>query len=79
MRKTREIHQVTSHSMTFRLDNVLYGRMEKFLASPVACVRTKTEIFNRAVEEYLDREEPICKELELVREVIESKISRMRR
>lgn len=78
MGKKREIQQENSKSMTFRLDYDLYERMERFLESPVARVRTKTEIFNRAVKDYLDREEPICKELELVREVIESKLSRMR-
>lgn len=78
MRKTNEYHREDNKAMSFKLNASLLARMESYLASPVACVRTKTEFFNQAIEEFLDREEPICKELELAREVIQNRRSRTR-
>lgn len=75
MKKQPEIQEEGSKPMSFKLNSSLMKRMESYIASPVAIVRSKTGLLNQAIEEFLDREEPICKELELAREIIQRRIS----
>lgn len=77
-KKQPEIEQEGSKPMSFKLQSSLYKRMENYLTSPVSMVRTKTDLLNQAIEEFLDREEQICRELELAREVIRKRISARR-
>ena len=45
----------------------LFNRLNAYLESPVAIVRTKKELVGMAVEEFLDREEPLAEKLLSVR------------
>ena len=59
----------------FRASNSLVLRIDNYLRSTGSIVRTKTELLTLAVEEFLAREEPICRELDRVREEITNRLA----
>ncbi|BCA81005.1 hypothetical protein [Desulfuromonas sp. AOP6] len=58
----------------FKISKVLAKRMENYLDSPNSGVKSKTELFSRALTEYLDLEEKIIDELEKEREKIKRRL-----
>ncbi|MBW2187448.1 MAG: hypothetical protein JRG71_13955 [Deltaproteobacteria bacterium] len=57
---------MTVKRMTAILPSVLADRVENYLKSPVSVAKSKTELIEKSLIEYLDREEVVAIEMEKV-------------
>jgi len=75
-RVIRKEGNLTETSLTFSLPILDRKRVEVFINNPVAPVRSFSEICRVALAEYLDRNEPILKEMEEQMEKIRSRYNK---
>ena len=73
-RKSEGLKKVFSISLNENMSQ----RMESYLDSPLAVVKSRNELIETSVSEFLDREEPINEELEKARIRIEKKMKRQK-
>lgn len=62
--------------LTAKVSRSLADRMDDFVKSPVAGMRSRTHLVETAIIAYLDQEEPIVHELEKSRLKIQKKLSK---
>ncbi|MBW2187566.1 MAG: hypothetical protein JRG71_14565 [Deltaproteobacteria bacterium] len=55
---------MTKKRVTALLSHDLFNRVETYLISPVSVANNRSELVQKALVEYLDREEVIAEELE---------------
>lgn len=58
---------MTTKRMTAILPLVLVDRVDNYLKSPASVANSKTNLIEKALVEYLDREEIIAEEMEQIR------------
>jgi predicted transcriptional regulator len=56
---------------SFKMNESLYWRMDSYVKSENSRVKSKTSLIETAILEFLDREEPIAKEIGKVRYQLE--------
>ena len=56
---------------SFKINEGVFLRMEKHVESKFSRVKSKTDLVETAIVEFLNREEPIAKKLEEVRQRLE--------
>lgn len=73
-RTQRDPETINSISFSVKISPELLGRIERYLSSPLSSVKSKRELFEASIIEYLDRDEVMVKELEKAREKIKKRI-----